>query len=169
MKNLQEKQKSATLTKLKLESSCLRASQWQQLASHCTIREGFEQDDWLSAWTMLKRSDIDFGVLEQFWSEFQLIPQPIKRYLKSEALYTEQVKKQQSKINLLRKEESLTFPQQLDFSQFGFLSDKEKEKLTRHKPRTLGQAMRIEGITPTSVILLHSICKKEQDVKHSEI
>jgi tRNA uridine 5-carboxymethylaminomethyl modification enzyme len=61
-----------------------------------------------------------------------------------------------------RKEENLLFPQDLDFWSIDFLSNEEKQKLTKFKPQTLGQANRIDGITASSLVLLHSICKKNK-------
>jgi len=36
----------------------------------------------------------------------------------------------------------------------------EREKLTKYQPRTLGQAMRLDGMTPASLVMLHALCKK---------
>jgi tRNA uridine 5-carboxymethylaminomethyl modification enzyme len=56
--------------------------------------------------------------------------------------------------------EKLKLPQDLDYMQVGALSIEARQKLSRHRPETLGQASRISGITPATISLLTIHLKK---------
>ena len=67
-------------------------------------------------------------------------------------------------IVALRREEALTLPANLDYATIGGLSHEVREKLSLVQPRTLGQAGRIEGVTPGALTALLSHVKKSAPV-----
>lgn len=65
-------------------------------------------------------------------------------------------------IEVFKRDEHLRLPPDLDYHSLGYLSHEEKEKLTKYRPVTLGQAMRVDGLTPASLVILHALCKKNR-------
>jgi tRNA uridine 5-carboxymethylaminomethyl modification enzyme len=70
------------------------------------------------------------------------------------------LKRQERDIKSFRKDESLIIPENINYKNLSGLSNEVKSKLISIKPRTLGQAIRIDGITPAAVIILLSHIKK---------
>ena len=59
-----------------------------------------------------------------------------------------------------RKDENILIPESIDYSKLSGLSNEVKFKLKQIRPKTLGQALRIDGITPAAVFILLSHVKK---------
>ena len=66
---------------------------------------------------------------------------------------------------LLQISEDFKIPENLDYDQFSGLSNEVKSKFKKIKPKTLGQALRIDGITPAAVYILLSHVKRKS-IKH---
>ena len=64
------------------------------------------------------------------------------------------IDRQRIEAESLQREEALILPETLDYSTVGGLSNEVREKLERIRPRTLGQAGRIEGMTPGALTAL---------------
>jgi tRNA uridine 5-carboxymethylaminomethyl modification enzyme len=77
-----------------------------------------------------------------------------------QARYHGYVQRQQREIARLRGQERAALPQDIDYGEVRGLSAEVREKLERHRPRTVGQASRISGITPAAVSLLLVHLKK---------
>lgn len=71
-----------------------------------------------------------------------------------EALYARYEVRQQADIDALRRDEALRIPATLDFNALSGLSREVAGKLTKWRPETLGQAARIEGMTPAALVIL---------------
>ncbi len=69
-------------------------------------------------------------------------------------------------IESAQKDENLFLPENLNFETLSFLSPEEKEKLKKIQPETLGQAWRVEGMTPASLVLLHAMCRAAKKDKN---
>jgi tRNA uridine 5-carboxymethylaminomethyl modification enzyme len=70
-----------------------------------------------------------------------------------EAIYAPFVRRQEREIEQLKHEESTEFPD-VDPGEISGLSNEIRERLEQVKPRSVGQAMRIEGMTPAALALL---------------
>ena len=70
------------------------------------------------------------------------------------------MEKQQADIIAFRKDENLLIPKNIDYNKLSGLSNEVKTKFDHIKPRTLGQALRIDGITPAAAYILLSFVKK---------
>ena len=68
--------------------------------------------------------------------------------------------KQEADIITFRKDENLKIPDDVDYSKLSGLSNEVKSKFKLIKPKTLGQALRIDGITPAAAYILLSYVKK---------
>ena len=70
------------------------------------------------------------------------------------------MKKQKADILAFKRDENLTIPDNIDYDQFSGLSNEVKSKLKLIRPKTLGQALRIDGVTPAAAIILLGAIKK---------
>ena len=70
------------------------------------------------------------------------------------------LKRQERDIKSFKKDESVIIPENINYENLSGLSNEVKSKLVSIKPKTLGQAIRIDGITPAAVIILLSHIKK---------
>ena len=84
----------------------------------------------------------------------------VREQLVIEATYAGYLDRQSADAEALRREEDLRLPADLDYSALGGLSSEVREKLTRVRPVTLGQASRIEGVTPGALTALLAHVKK---------
>ena len=84
----------------------------------------------------------------------------VREQVAIDASYANYLDRQAVDAEALRTEEALALPVDLDFSVVGGLSNEVKEKLIRVRPRTLGQAGRIEGMTPGALTALLAHVKR---------
>lgn len=84
----------------------------------------------------------------------------VRQQIEIDAGYAGYLDRQASDAEALRREEALALPVDLDYAAIGSLSNEVREKLTLVQPRTLGQAGRIEGMTPGALTALLSHVKR---------
>lgn len=84
----------------------------------------------------------------------------VRQQVEIDAGYAGYLDRQASDAEALRREEALTLPVDLDYAAIGSLSNEVREKLILVQPRTLGQAGRIEGMTPGALTALLSHVKR---------
>lgn len=87
-------------------------------------------------------------------------PRQVREQIEIDAGYAGYLDRQASDAEALRREEALALPVDLDYAAIGGLSNEVREKLALVQPRTLGQAGRIEGMTPGALTALLSHVKK---------
>ena len=113
-----------------------------------------------SAKELLAFREIDFDKLSEIWTEINDIREDIKEQIKIEALYLGYLKRQNADIEQFQKQESIKIPDKIDYSRIGSLSNEVREKLENIKPKTIGAANRIPGITPAAMTALMVYIKK---------
>jgi tRNA uridine 5-carboxymethylaminomethyl modification enzyme len=86
----------------------------------------------------------------------------IELQLEAQAKYRGYIERQQREIERHAKQESLRLPEDLDYSTVTGLSTEARQRLLSARPATLGQASRLEGMTPSAVSLLLIHLKKRQ-------
>jgi tRNA uridine 5-carboxymethylaminomethyl modification enzyme len=89
----------------------------------------------------------------------------IRVQLKRDALYEHYLKRQERDIELLARDEELQIPADFSYADISGLSNELRNKLTHAKPQSIGQASRIEGMTPAALVLLVAKIKKSQELK----
>jgi tRNA uridine 5-carboxymethylaminomethyl modification enzyme len=109
---------------------------------------------WRSATEMLGYPGVTLEALTRIWPELSSIPTEIAEQLEIEGRYAGYLQRQEADIRAFRREESLQLPEDLDFAAIGSLSTEIRDKLTRVRPATLGQAGRISGVTPAALTAL---------------
>ena len=90
----------------------------------------------------------------RIWPELAGLAADVVEALEAEALYAGYIDRQKSDIDAMRKEEHLPLPDDLDYSNMPSLSAELRQKLSRVRPATLGQASRIDGMTPAALAVL---------------
>jgi tRNA uridine 5-carboxymethylaminomethyl modification enzyme len=113
-----------------------------------------------SAYELLAYPDLSLDRLSEIWPEFNEFSEPIRRQLEIEALYQVYMKRQKQDIETFKKDEALPIPANLNFDGINGLSNELKQKLAHVRPQTLGQASRIEGMTPAALTLVLAHSKK---------
>jgi len=103
---------------------------------------------------LLAYPDIDLGRLGVIWPELNRLSPAIVEQLEADALYAGYLERQQADINRFRKDEALALPAELDYQKVGGLSTESRLRLAAARPLTLGQAARLEGITPAALVAL---------------
>jgi tRNA uridine 5-carboxymethylaminomethyl modification enzyme len=103
---------------------------------------------------MLAYPDVTLDRLAEVWPEVSTWNIMVREQIEIEAAYAGYLDRQRVDAESFRKEEDLRLPADLDYRAVGSLSNEIKEKLTRVKPLTLGQAARIEGVTPGALTAL---------------
>lgn len=86
------------------------------------------------------------------------LPASVRRSLEVEAMYSIYTEKQAAEVASMRRQQGLVIPVDVDYSTLEWLSNEEVEKLTKERPRTLGDASMISGVTPASLGFLYGFC-----------
>ncbi|MFN4024371.1 MAG: tRNA uridine-5-carboxymethylaminomethyl(34) synthesis enzyme MnmG [Hyphomonas sp.] len=107
-----------------------------------------------SAWEYLSYKEINFDHLARVWPELSDIPAEVATQIEIEALYAAYLDRQAEDVAALRRDEALSLPADLDYDVIGGLSNEVRQKLKTVRPGTLGQAARIEGVTPGALTAL---------------
>jgi len=82
--------------------------------------------------------------------------------VQNDATYANYVVRQSVSASLAEKDERIKIPESLDYRGLSGLSTELVEKLTRVRPESLGQAQRIEGMTPTALALVLSAIRRSE-------
>jgi len=113
-----------------------------------------------SALDILSRDGVNFTTLRNIWDNIPLASATEEEQIEITAHYSGYLQKQEADIIAFRKDENLLIPENLDYSKLSGLSNEVKSKFKLIRPKTLGQALRIDGITPAAVYILLSHVKK---------
>jgi tRNA uridine 5-carboxymethylaminomethyl modification enzyme len=111
---------------------------------------------------LLKRTELDYEMVEALAKSPHSISRPVAKQVEIEIKYEGYIQKQHREIERFKNMERVNIPPDFDFSTVHGLSNELKEKLRGIKPTTLGQASRIEGITPAAISVLMVALKAKQ-------
>ncbi len=118
-----------------------------------------------NALEILSHKLINMAKIREIWPEIKYVSREIDEQIEIKAHYKGYLKKQDADILAFKRDENLKIPENLDYDQFSGLSNEVKTKFKKIKPKTLGQALRIDGITPAAVYILLSHVKRKS-IKH---
>ncbi len=113
-----------------------------------------------SAFDLLSYSGVDVARLAAIWPEIGKLESTIAEQLAVDARYAAYVKRQELDIASFRKDEAIAIPPGFAFSKLPGLSAELRQKLERHRPASLGQAARLDGMTPAALMLLLAHLKR---------
>ncbi|WP_415405126.1 tRNA uridine-5-carboxymethylaminomethyl(34) synthesis enzyme MnmG [Tateyamaria sp. SN3-11] len=103
---------------------------------------------------LLAFPDVVFPDVAKLSPELESIPSEIQEQIARDALYANYIERQQKDVEKLRKDERHVIPSTFDYEQVSGLSTELKTKLERVRPADLGQAARIDGMTPAALALI---------------
>ena len=118
-----------------------------------------------SAFDLLGYHEISLEKIQSIWPDIEIEDQSIAKTISAEATYGRYLERQKKEIEIFRKEESKVLSDEIDYNLIKGLSNEHKQKLSQIKPSTLGQAQRIDGITPSAIGLILSHVKNTNGAK----
>jgi tRNA uridine 5-carboxymethylaminomethyl modification enzyme len=107
-----------------------------------------------SAFEILSYPEIGITDLARIWPAFGELNAKIAAQLEIDAKYHVYLSRQAADVDSYRRDESLILGEDLDYATLPGLSNEVRQKLQLHRPRTIGQAGRIDGVTPAALTLL---------------
>ncbi len=114
-----------------------------------------------SLFELLKRPEIHFEHLVHFDPILKELKREVREQVEIQVKYDGYIKRQMDLIERAQKLEEVNFPKDFDFSSVMGLSTEVREKLTKIRPISLGQASRISGVTPAAISILMINLKKQ--------
>ena len=111
---------------------------------------------------VLGLKDVTIDQLRKIWVDIPQYDKFIDEQVEIDAHYSGYLKRQTHDIEAFKKDESILIPDDINYEIFSGLSKEIKSKLTQIKPKTLGQALRIDGVTPAAAIILLGYIKKSR-------
>ena len=115
-----------------------------------------------SALEILGMKGVNLQQLRSIWVNIPQFGQPIDKQVEIDAHYSGYLKRQWQDIEAFKRDEGLLIPNDINYSSFSGLSNEIKSKLEKIRPKTLGQALRIDGVTPAAAIILLGYVKKHK-------
>ena len=114
---------------------------------------------------ILGMKNVKLSHLRSIWADIPHYGHSIDEQVEINAHYLGYLPKQESDIKTFKKDESLVIPNEIDYDSFSGLSNEVKSKLKLIRPKTLGQALRIDGVTPAAAIILLGAIKVTKKTK----
>ena len=111
---------------------------------------------------VLSLKGVTLNKLRKIWDDVPHFERSIDEQVEIDAHYSGYLKRQSHDIAAFKKDEGISIPNNIDYESFSGLSNEIKSKLKLIKPRTLGQALRIDGVTPSAAIILLAFIKKSR-------
>ena len=114
---------------------------------------------------ILAQKDVNMCKIREIWPEIPFFDKETDAQIEINAHYKGYLKKQKADILAFKRDENLIIPDKINYDSLSGLSNEVKTKFNQIKPRTMGQALRIDGITPAAVYILLSHVKRKS-IKH---
>ena len=109
---------------------------------------------------LLRRPEIDYASLTEIIGEGESVSEKVAEQVEIQAKYSGYLERQQDEIEKAKRHEQTVIPNVIDYAQVRGLSAEVQQKLSDHRPETIGQAGRIPGVTPAAISLLMVHLKK---------
>ncbi len=114
---------------------------------------------------VLTQKGINMSKIREIWPDIPFFSKDIDEQVEINAHYRGYLKKQKADILAFKRDENLIIPDKINYDGLSGLSNEVKAKFKEIKPKTMGQALRIDGITPAAVYILLSHVKRKS-IKH---
>ena len=118
-----------------------------------------------SASQVLGQKSVNMKKIREIWPEISFFSREIDEQIEISSHYKGYLKKQKADILAFKKDENFEIPENINYDSFSGLSNEVKSKFKKIRPKTMGQALRIDGITPAAVYILLSHLKRKS-IKH---
>jgi tRNA uridine 5-carboxymethylaminomethyl modification enzyme len=113
-----------------------------------------------SAFELLAYPDVGMTRLVKVWPELAQIDRFVADQIEIDAHYAVYLERQDSDIAAFRRDEAAVLPEAMDYRRLAGLSNELRDKLESVRPATLGQAARIDGMTPAALTLILAEVKR---------
>jgi len=110
---------------------------------------------------ILTQKGVDMKKIREIWPNIPFFDKKIDEQIEINAHYRGYLKKQKADILAFKRDENLIIPDGVNYNDLSGLSNEVKAKFKQIKPKTMGQALRIDGITPAAVYILLSHVKRK--------
>ncbi|MDB9745293.1 tRNA uridine-5-carboxymethylaminomethyl(34) synthesis enzyme MnmG [Candidatus Pelagibacter sp.] len=110
---------------------------------------------------ILSQKGVNMQKIREIWANIPFFDKKIDEQVEINAHYMGYLKKQKSDILAFKRDENLSIPKEFNYDNLSGLSNEVKSKFKLIRPKTLGQALRIDGITPAAVYILLSHVKRK--------
>jgi len=110
---------------------------------------------------ILTQKDVNMKKIREIWPNIPFYSKEIDEQIEINAHYRGYLKKQKADILAFKRDENLIIPDEVNYDDLSGLSNEVKAKFNEIKPKTMGQALRIDGITPAAVYILLSHVKRK--------
>jgi tRNA uridine 5-carboxymethylaminomethyl modification enzyme len=107
-----------------------------------------------TAFELLSYPDIDTAALARIWPSLGELDAQIAEQIEIDAKYDVYLSRQAADVESYRRDENLVLPDDIDYATLPGLSNEVRHKLSTQRPRTVGQAGRLDGVTPAALTLL---------------
>ena len=114
---------------------------------------------------VLTQKVVDINKIREIWPDIPFFSKEIDEQVEINAHYRGYLKKQKADILAFKRDENLIISDKINYDGLSGLSNEVKAKFKEIKPKTMGQALRIDGITPAAVYILLSHVKRKS-IKH---
>ncbi|HEX2654508.1 MAG TPA: tRNA uridine-5-carboxymethylaminomethyl(34) synthesis enzyme MnmG [Xanthobacteraceae bacterium] len=118
-----------------------------------------------TAFELLSYPSVGMADITRLWPQFAALTDSVAQQLEIDAKYAVYLERQASDVASFRRDESLELPVDLDYAELGGLSNEVRQKLNSIRPRTIGQASRIDGVTPAALTLLAARIRRGSRLK----
>jgi tRNA uridine 5-carboxymethylaminomethyl modification enzyme len=110
---------------------------------------------------ILTQKGVNMKKIREIWPNIPFFDEKIDEQIEINAHYRGYLKKQKADILAFKRDENLIIPDKVNYDDLSGLSNEVKTKFKQIKPKTMGQALRIDGITPAAVYILLSHVKRK--------
>ncbi len=107
-----------------------------------------------TAFELAAQPQFPLATLARVWPEIAQIPASLAARLEADAKYAVYVERQAEDVARHRRDDALILPDDLDYAELPGLSQEMRQKFSAVRPRSLGQAGRIEGVTPAALAVI---------------
>ena len=150
IREIEEKMKKSTISPTKAEDFGIKISKDGVLRSSNEI---------------LTQKTVNMDKIRKIWPKIPFFNKEIDEQIEINSHYRGYLKKQKADILTFKRDENLLIPEKTDYDSLSGLSNEVKAKFKEIRPKTMGQALRIDGITPAAVYILLSHVKRKS-IKH---
>jgi tRNA uridine 5-carboxymethylaminomethyl modification enzyme len=119
-----------------------------------------------SAFDLLSYPSIGVADLARIWPGLGDLAPEVAEQLEIDAKYAVYLERQSADVAAFRRDESLALPGSLDYGAIPGLSNEVRQKLSAIRPLTIGQAGRIDGVTPAALALLAVHLRRPRAARH---
>jgi tRNA uridine 5-carboxymethylaminomethyl modification enzyme len=115
-----------------------------------------------SALEIIGQRNVNMAKIRQVFPSIPMFGAVLDKQVEIDAHYLGYLSRQSNDIEAFKKDESINIPEHFNYDSLSGLSNEIKSKLNKIRPNTLGQALRIDGVTPAAAILILSQIKKSR-------